>query len=445
MPYTGQTQMTQERALARKDPIPQQDLIQIVASLAVKYGKDFKQRVIADRLEVSQSTISRALNLAEEQELLVRTSKFNGKLSPSALAVLARLENNESKITRSLRELEEDQDDIAFQEIDVFEVFDDQNDDKSSPKTAESPEQAGRRRERHIKQFGAGAGAILTRWLAGADRVGVTWGATIHFASMHIDFGGPSDKNPEFLPTCANIRTGRGQFTSTTIAGNLNHRATGNPEDANRYSLALNAFIPWEYSDEVVPEGRSESELTKFAKIMLESSKAYGDILGGYLHRDASDPASRFGTLITGIGEDHNPYGRNFNDFMRIARPRKPPTDPKARKPIDKEEIRRLFIGDFAGDLLIAPNPDFTADEIERANEIRRLWTGIRIEDMREIARAAALDRHDRTRMGVIVVGAGAGKAQTLLQAIRKGLVSRAVVDRQLMNALSDLAGHKSR
>ncbi|MEP1535437.1 MAG: hypothetical protein ABJQ34_14355 [Paracoccaceae bacterium] len=391
--------------------ISQQDLTLIVAKLIAKYGAQINQAKLAVRLGTSQPTISRAIASAKAQNLLIEAYRFSGELSPTAEAVVAQFERNVPALLTALQGLEIDQDEIALHEIEVL-------DNSLVPDDGQS--------ETDHNQFGAGVGAVLTRWLSGADKIGVTWGGGVFHATKNIDFEHFDGSAPVFYPTCGNLRTGRGQYTSTAIADSVNERAGTDRGLFRANALGLNAFIPFEYASD-------DDERVKFAEIMLESSAAYRNVLGGYLNRPDEYPAGVFGTVVTGAGQDGAPFGHNLQDFLKIVTPRGP--DLTARIAVNHEKIKRWFVGEFAGNLLLS-GEKLTPEEQREARVMQDIWTGIRLKNIRIIAQRA----NGRTRKGVIALGSGAERAKTLLQAIRFGLVSRLVIDRALFDALNHLA-----
>ncbi|WP_299727167.1 hypothetical protein [uncultured Tateyamaria sp.] len=393
------------------DKLTQQDLALIVAKLSAKYGSQLNQVELAKRLETSQPSISRALTTAKTQNILVETFRFNGVMSAAADAVVARFERDVPALLTRLQALEMDQTDVALHEIEVID-----------PEIL-APD-AGRKMQ--LDHFATGVGSILTQWLSGADRVGVTWGGGVYHGLAKVDYSALAGAPPVFAPSCGNIRTGRGQFTSTAIAGNANEWAGNDHAELGANALGVNAFVPIEYSFD-------PAERTKFAEIMLESSTAYQRLLGGYLDRPESHAAGQYGTLITGCGMDGQCYGSNSHDFQKIITPRGPDMEQQQAESLRK--IETWFVGEFAGNLLLA-DVELTDAEREEAAQIQSLWTGLRVNDIREIAKRA----NGRNRKGVIAIGTGDDRARTLLQAIRLGLVSKIVLDRALFDALERLA-----
>lgn len=391
------------------DKLSQQDFALIVAKLTAKYGTQLNQAELAKRLETSQPTISRAMNAAKTQNLLVETYRFNGVMSAAADAVVARFERDVPALLKRLQALEPDQSEVALHAIEVVDP------DILAPGTGKTQQ---------LDLFATGVGSILTQWLSGADRVGVTWGGGVYHGLAKVDYAALAEPPPVFAPSCGVIRTGRGQFTSTAIAGHANEWAGAEHCQISANALGVNAFVPIEYSFD-------PAERRKFAEIMLESSTAYQNLLGGYLDRPAHHAAGQYGTLITGCGLDGQCYGSNITDFQKIITPRGP--DLEQRRAESLRKIETWFVGDFAGNPLRADTELSSADS-EEAARIQSLWTGLRVEDIREIAKRA----NGRNRKGVIAIGIGNDRARTLLQAIKLGLVSKIILDRALFDALED-------
>ena len=284
----------------------------------------------------------------------------------------------------------------------------------------------------YIRNFSRRAGELLSDRLASAQTFGVSWGAVLHYASETL-FAGTQYSGVErrFYPACSTIRTGQTQFSSTGIARQLCQRLDASEHQS---SLAVTAFIPLAFSKKKGTGGKLfDNEREKLAKHLLESIEEYVDTFGGYGgNRQPAKASQKFGTFLTGLSKFEHPYGQNFRDFMRAVH-----TDTN-RDPLDEDAVRQLYVGDFSGDLMV--KPDLDDNDLALAEELRELWTGIKIEDMQEIAKSAAskpAEGEGEARHGVVVLGAGSDRARVLLHALSLGLVSEIFIDEALHDALN--------
>ena len=96
-----------------------------------------------------------------------------------------------------------------------------------------------------------------------------------------------------------------------------------------------------------------------------------------------------------------------------------------------REELARLVEGDICG-AFIKKRGLLKPDEDE-FNRLNSSWTGIRVDHLRRIAKAAP----SNGKTGVIVVAIGENKAKILYEVLRLGLVNELIIDHDLANALS--------
>jgi DNA-binding transcriptional regulator LsrR (DeoR family) len=92
------------------------------------------------------------------------------------------------------------------------------------------------------------------------------------------------------------------------------------------------------------------------------------------------------------------------------------------------EELKAIACGDLGGVLI--PH-DETSPEYTKLDTC---WTGIKLSDVRRVAQSGA-------GAGVVVFAMGANKAEVLLNAVRRGLVTYAVCDHHLACAVAGLLG----
>jgi hypothetical protein len=98
----------------------------------------------------------------------------------------------------------------------------------------------------------------------------------------------------------------------------------------------------------------------------------------------------------------------------------------------DENEVKRESVGDIGGALMPGgPLPKNRTSHGILA-EVEAAWTGIKIWDYERIAREA----FETTKPGVVIIAMGNNKPETVLHAVRRGLVNELIIDLDLKQAL---------
>jgi hypothetical protein len=92
-----------------------------------------------------------------------------------------------------------------------------------------------------------------------------------------------------------------------------------------------------------------------------------------------------------------------------------------------------VLIGDLGGVLI--PKPELESEDRDLVKELNEMWTGIKLQDLKRIAKVASTSDGG----GIVVVAIGKQKAAVLYETIRLGLVNEALIDQDLVNKLRQI------
>ncbi|WP_298913663.1 hypothetical protein [uncultured Roseobacter sp.] len=389
---------------------------------------------IADLMGISQSKASRLLSKAKELNVYREERVFNIKKSPELEEMIHSLLHNSDAVSQ-LRQYQ-----AAFHADGVdancylrsVEIVHANRPDKRA-----SVEFDKDQHYKYTKEFSQRAGEFLGHSMQDERVFGLSWGAVVYFScETFVKAIENVDGMTRFVAAAPTITSGRNAFSAGAICGIANIQLGTVNDVSNFRSFAVPAFIQRAYRNTPYPGASGETERAKFVRLSLEGSKHYVATLGGYTDRDPTTAASVFGTFITGLGRFEDPYGKNLDDFLSAI------NSEGSEDPVGEADIRRFYVGDFAGALLI--KSDLSEDDRKRAEEYRDLWTGIRVEDMREITRRAGTENaHGGVSHGVVAIGAGRDRALVLLAALEQGVVSKLLVDEPLYDELMSQASKR--
>lgn len=395
--------------MPRKPSPPRADLPPslAVAKAALLAGVyKLSQADIAERLGVSQSTVSRLLDEATHQGLLVRTVAFPADLLEREpyQRLHAELLLNE-RLQLALRRASA----MAFRRVVVTPT--------RYPVALIDPAADASERRLARQRFAAAAAPALAEATRSAQRIGVAWGSTLagcihelgrQLASGAIPrrrdepIGDHGTAGPRVVPLAGELSVsgGRADYGSTSLAHAL-HQALF-PDGPTKPPPALTgllAFLPFVREDvgghiwhKLHPEGH---------RAIFGDDTERGWIAG-------------VDCIITGISDDGMPFGDRIEQLTQAT-----------GRPL--AEIRRAFVGDIGGVLM--PN----GSEGDLVELLAGMWTGVRRSDLEGVARAAAANA---SRPGVVSVAYGPRKARCLLQAVRRNLITTAIVDESLAEAV---------
>lgn len=269
---------------------------------------------------------------------------------------------------------------------------------------------------RALERFGAEAAALVRQIVEAGNVCGVSWGQTISAVVSGIErslLASPRDEGDSrfinFVPVVGEFPgTLPTQTSASSLALRLTHAFNREKAAGHSYSLAgLPALIPADFgSDEIAVVDR-----------LAYRTHAYRAIFGADAarsHREDEDPPliNRLDSVLTSVGPSGQPFGSHADRFLGLA----------------GLTMKQLEGGcDIAG-VLLRP-PKVNGERIMKT--VRERWRGVTMEDLRRCAAKA----RDRATGGVVVVAAGANKAETLWDCIREQLVSHVLVDRGLLLA----------
>lgn len=251
---------------------------------------------------------------------------------------------------------------------------------------------------------GRGSAHAVASLLRGVGVIGVTYGMTVHgLASELADRRLLTQRVANVIPLVPEplgLPFSSLELSSSVIAERL--RVAIAEEGAQAHSLL---GIPCSLSEYFVEDSRQGARQT--IKRWIRGTKAYLDIF-----HESTGLINQLDAIITSVGIlRKNPE----HPFHRI---------------IDRALMKESqAIGDVGGVLLTRGD--------DRAEErYEKLWLGARRQTYIAVANRAA-QRADQ-QGGVIVVAAGAEKADPVMEVARRGWVNHLLVDTSLANALGD-------
>jgi DNA-binding transcriptional regulator LsrR (DeoR family) len=376
----------------------------LAAKVAYLRSKGAKQSDIADRLRLTRPTVSRLLAAGGKCEpyLKVQLPTFDwSRVSSEDRKHLVRLDNADRS-----PELAERLSAIAPHDV-WFEAHIVQG-----PAEYKTPEGWT-----HADSFHANAARLIWTFLRPAEVIGVTWGKMLSQllgAARHARFASPFEglrKQPMVIPLCGEpLGAGRpSSMSSSTLAQGFGEILTNCPQEKYLSLGMVPVFFPG-------PEAFKDLHL-EAARELISYSAAYRKIFDKE-NNDGGALAMRLDVVLTSISRRNRPYG--FGDSS-------------AWKTLKLSELEKLLLGDLGGVPLA--KPDLTPAKAELLAEYLKRWTGLERDHLMECVRRASKTR--RTA-GVVVVAKAAEQADTVLEAVRLGLVNRLIVTRTLGKELLD-------
>ncbi len=265
--------------------------------------------------------------------------------------------------------------------------------------------------DNRLSRFAGRAAPTLFELLAGARRIGVTFGASIGVsieavASVARGQAGRA-RDLMVVPTSGEPLGGaKPMFASTDLAERLSEMLSGSRVPSLR---GIPPVIPEEFA------GHNQTVVFDLIRCLRSYKEIFGDSNTGGLVEELD-------TLVTSAGGFGEGYHAFQNEFISIPG-------------FTRGRLAELALGDIAG-VLIPKDGEFTKAQEKMFSAWRRLWTGIRIEQLRRISACAK----NSDRPGVILVAIGANKAD-IVQAVvcREKLVNHLIIDETLAARLQEL------
>lgn len=356
------------------------------------------QSEIARMLGLSQPVISRLLTYAEQRNWLERRYRFiPDGLAPDRLLYLRRLVEPNQLIDRLTAVRSE----TGVHVSDVHVV--------DTGSRGDSAKAIAARQTR----FGRAAARIVAGLMLRSDIFAVTWGHTISHIVDALGQMGPlpsTGRAIRFVPVCGEPAHAKSNAdTSSNLVKRLHQLHAGGP--GRTLSLTgLFALIPRRF------RGAELGTIRKF----VEQATSYQEIFGGRapLIHDVD-------ALLTSVGPAKRPMGF-INEELRSA-------GSLPRRPLTKEQLEKLVVGDIGGVLL--PRRDLGRVARREVDQLRAMWTGVTRKHLERIAVQAARAK----RPGVIVASfGGTDRAETIAEVVRCGLVNQLIIDRPLAEALTE-------
>jgi DNA-binding transcriptional regulator LsrR (DeoR family) len=270
------------------------------------------------------------------------------------------------------------------------------------------------------QSFGFAAAAHLATIVAEADVLGIMWGRSIAAAvdGLARAFAKPprKDDRVRVIPLCGEplfVSDRKAvQHSSSSLAVRLDGLLNGPGRDLVHSLLGVPAYIPTELAE------HETAAVRKFINLI----PGYKEIFGAPGSKGMIDDVD---TVITGVGvlepEADDQYPGVFLQ-ERIG-----------RESISERELADMVYGDIAG--VMIERPDLSPTQRDLVDKMNAGWTGFRLEHLeRQVERSSTGGGR-----GVVVLAAGAGKAELLRAAVRAGLVNELVVGAELAKALEEL------
>lgn len=359
--------------------------------------RGWTQQRIADHFGVTQPLVSRMLKEAERRGWFVRSYRFAAEaLPPERVAQLRRL--GEPKTLLQLLAGVKSDNRVCVRDVRIVG----------------SPSKSGTRQgiQRRFNQFGREAAGLLGGWLPRSELFAVTWGMTISHVvnAMRPPVGLKGGLRTRFTPVCCEpLDKQSEQDTSTKLARRL-HQLVETSAEAPPSLSGVPALISRRY------RGADERAIRNF----FRDAASYKEVFGPS-PRPLIDTVD---SLLTSVGAASRPLGFVNDELLRAGSTR----DRKLTAPA----LSKLVAGDIGGVLI--PRRSLSALERREVLALNAMWTGIRREHLERIATEAS----DSDRPGVIVASIGGeGRAETIAEAVKCGLVNVLIIDPDLANALA--------
>lgn len=386
--------MTSSTRFARKDFEAQQ--------AAYLYAERGMTQIAIGKLlgGLSQPRVSRLLRRAEQQGWLERKYRFVSEaLQPERVDQLAAFAEP-SSLVDCLGQV----DSVTGVRVRGVHVVD-------SGVSTPASERAWHAR---LARFGRLTAEPVAELIRRSDVMAVTWGSTVGHvvAGLHeVPWPPGSSRGVRFVPVCGEpLDRASDRATSSHLARALHEIVCGRDAKPLPPSLTgVPALISRRYT------GRELQGIWKFVRRAASYSEVFG--AGAAL-------VGKVDSLLTSIGTSKTPMGFIHGELLKAGS--------LPRRKLTAAALSALVVGDIGGVLL--PRPGLSTRGRAEVAALNAMWTGANITHLARIAKHAATS----TRPGVIVVSTGGeGRAESLAEAIRHGLVNELVIDRVLADALT--------
>jgi DNA-binding transcriptional regulator LsrR (DeoR family) len=262
-----------------------------------------------------------------------------------------------------------------------------------------------------LRRFGRAAAEPLAELMSRSDVLALTWGMTLSSAIDHSrpqQWRATAGRAIRFVPVCGEP-----------------HQCASNRETSSHLATRLHALVkstaPMPPSLTGVPAligRRYHGADLRGIRRFVEDAASYREVFGG-----TNPLIGQVDSLLTAVGPADHPMGFIFEELLTAG-------STGGRK-LTAARLKKLVVGDIGGVLI--PRPGLDAPARREVDELQKMWTGVQLDDLERIARAAAKS----SRPGVIVAAIGGDdRAEIIAEVIRRGLVNELVIDRPLSEAL---------
>lgn len=276
---------------------------------------------------------------------------------------------------------------------------------------------------RQLIDFANAAAPTVRQLLAAVvGNCGVTWGQSIGalISALERMPAGPNvPQGTQVVPLCGDTFGGKGTSLNSSSALSQRLARVLNRDEPPQLSLALlPAFVPAEFTS---AEQRAIWKL-------IDKIEAYREIFGkksAQSEPSGQSPhlAGSLNAIISGISRDGEPFGFGSGGFFHADDAH-----------FNATQIKKCVLADLGGVLLARQGVDEKGALI--VENLKRRWTGLRIEDLAACATRAASAAGRTSLPGVILFAMGRDKAEPAAAAVGRGLVNHLVIDIGLAEAM---------
>lgn len=383
-------------------------------AMALMAANDRSQAEIARRFESTQSTVSRVLKQAKVEGLLKHAVAFDaGGVEQEVLDEARKLAARPPELQKHLDALA-NRNDLPHSV--TVRVLSDSDDIASMSDLDARREHVGRE----------AAAYVLDLLRSGVGICGLTWGHSVGAVVAGIEARakrhGGAPTLVQVVPLCGEPlgKDSASLFSSSALAERLSLAVNRSACHVPPLTM-LPAFVPGDFSDAEV-----DAVWRLVGKI-----HAYSEVFGGRQVRIALQDgrsrkfthwAAKLDLILTGISAAGRPLGDG----------RGPLFDSGSLK---EEEFRSMVIGDIGGVLI--EREGLSAAQRAKLSRLAARWTGIMAAEMRQCARRAASHASvDTAPPGVVVVAIGQDKSETVIAALKRGLINHLLCDWELERAV---------
>lgn len=242
---------------------------------------------------------------------------------------------------------------------------------------------------------------VLEQLCKSRTGIAVGWGTTVACAIEGVDkcLGelGRLKQNGKIwvVPTAGDpLKPPKGRDTSSTsVARTLNDYLNG-PRSGRVLSLEnIPSVLPEVYKD--------ETERKNLERNFLSNCGDYWEILGDQEDPNSNSWVNRVDTIISSGGSFHQ-----WQIFV----------DALFKRGFVEDDLKKLFVGDLGG--ILIEKLGLNAEDKARAEQIKKLWTGIKLEKYQQIARGAA--QCPDGPAGSVLVAIGENKSEIILDLVTR-------------------------